>query len=175
MPVSMHSASAPIFTRSLTNMLTWLDKAEEYAKDRDFDANNFLGQRLSPDMMPFTRQIQIATDTAKSSLARISGTTPPKWADDENSIEELRDRIRKAIDYVQSISTTQIDGRDESQVLMPAGADLTLTFTGQAFLTSFALPNFFFHVSMAYALLRQAGVNLGKMDYLGPLETSEAD
>jgi len=175
MPLSMHSASTPLFIHSLTNMLSWLDKAEAYAEDRGFDANNFLGQRLTPDMMPFTRQIQIATDTAKNTLARISGTTPPTWPDDEDSIEALRARIQKAIDYLRSIEVTQIDGRDESQVLMPAGPDLTLTFTGQAFLTSFALPNFFFHVSMVYALLRQAGVDLGKRDYLGELETSEAD
>jgi hypothetical protein len=173
MTLSMHSASVPIFLRSLDNTLAWLDKAEEHAKARNFDPNSYLAMRLAPDMLPFSRQIQIATDSAKNCLARLSGAEPPKWTDDESTLNELRARIRKAIDYVGSIPASKIDGTEEREVVMPAGPDRTIAFDGQAFLTDFSLPNFFFHVSMAYALLRQGGVALGKMDYLGPLEISE--
>lgn len=174
MPLTMHSASVPIFVRSLTNILTWLDKAEENAKARDFEPQNFLALRLSPDMMPFSRQIQIATDSAKNCVARLSGVEPPTWADDEDSLDALRERIKKAIDYVQSISEKDIDGTEDRQIVMPAGPDRTISFTGQEFLIGFSLPNFFFHISMAYALLRQGGIALGKMDYLGPLDLKDA-
>ena len=169
MTLSMHAASAPLFLRSLNNMLAWLDKAEAHAKARNFDPDNFLAARLAPDMFPLSRQIQVATDTAKNCVARLSGTEPPKWADDESTLNELRGRLEKAIDYVQSIVQSDIDGSEARTVEMPAGPDNTITFTGQDFLTGFSIPNFYFHVSMAYALLRQAGVELGKMDFLGPL------
>jgi len=174
MPLSMHSASVPLFVRTLTNMLDWLDKAEAHAKALDFDTQNFLALRLTPDMMPFSRQIQIATDSAKNCVARLSGVEPPAWDDDEASLDDLRARIKKAIDYVQSISAKDIDGTEEREIVMPAGPDRTISFEGQAFLTGFTLPNFFFHASMAYALLRQGGVALGKMDYLGALDMKEA-
>ena len=172
MTLSMHSASVPIFLRTLNNMQTWLDKAEENAKARNFDSNNYLGLRLAPDMLPFVRQIQIATDTTKNCVARLSGVEPPKWADDEDTLDELRARIKKSIDYVQSISESEIDGTELREIVMPAGPDRTMSFTGESFLKGFSLPNFFFHATMTYALLRQGGVELGKMDYLGPLETS---
>jgi hypothetical protein len=169
MTLSMHAASAPLFLRSLNNMLAWLDKAEAHAKARNFDPDNFLAARLAPDMFPLSRQIQAATDTAKNCVARLSGAEPPKWADDESTLNELRGRLKKAIDYVQSVVQSDIDGSEARTVEMPAGPDNTITFTGQDFLTGFSIPNFYFHVSMAYALLRQAGVELGKMDFLGPL------
>ena len=173
MTLSMHSASVPIFLRTLNNMQTWLDKAEENAKARNFDSNNYLGLRLAPDMLPFVRQIQIATDTAKNCVARLSGVEPPKWADDENTLGELRARIEKSIEYVQSIPESEIDGTELREIVMPAGPDRTFSFAGESFLTGFSLPNFFFHATMTYALLRHGGVELGKMDYLGPLETSD--
>jgi hypothetical protein len=174
MSISMHSASAPLFLRTLENMLAWLDKAEEYAKTRGFDPNNYLGLRLAPDMMPFSRQIQITTDSAKNCVARLSGAEPPSWADDEDTLDALRDRIRKAIDYVGSVPAADIDGTEDREITMPAGPDHTVSFPGQSFLTGFSLPNFFFHVSMTYALLRQAGVELGKMDYLGALDIKDS-
>jgi len=169
----MHSASAPLFLRSLENMLSWLDKAEAHAKSQGFETSNYLGMRLTPGMMPLSRQIQIATDSAKNCLARLAGIEPPTWPDDETSLEELRGRISKAIDYMNSISAESIDGSEERIVKMPAGPDHTLSFTGEAFLKGFSIPNFYFHVGMTYALLRQGGVDIGKMDYLGALETTD--
>jgi hypothetical protein len=167
MPITMHSASVPVFVRMLNNTLGWLDKAEAHAKARKFDPNNFLGLRLAPDMLPFARQIQIATDHVKGCTARLAGMEPPKWADDEKTLDELRARIRRAIDYAHSIPAAKLEGSDTRDVTVPAGPNRSLTFPGEVFMKSFSLPNFYFHVTMAYALLRQAGVELGKMDYLG--------
>jgi hypothetical protein len=163
----MHSASVPIFLRMLNNMLAWLDKAEAHARARKFDPNNYLAMRLTPDMLPFARQIQIATDQVKGCLARLAGIEPPKWPDDETTLDELRERIRKALAYAQSIPAAKLDGSETRQITLPAGPDRTLSFPGETFLKGFALPNFFFHATMTYALLRQGGVELGKMDYLG--------
>lgn len=170
MSISMHSSSAPLFVRSLTAMLTWLDKAEESAKARNFDPKIFLTHRLAPDMFPFVRQVQVATDSAKNCVARLSGAEPPTWEDNEDSTDALRERIQKTIDYVESISASDIDGSETREILMPAGPDRTLKFEGQAFLTGFSIPNFYFHAAMAYALLREAGVDLGKMDFLGAMD-----
>jgi hypothetical protein len=167
MSLSMHSASVPVFVRMLNNMLAWLDKAEAHAKARKFDPANYLGLRLTPDMLPFARQIQIATDHVKGCTARLAGVEPPRWADDEKTLDELRARIRKAIEYAQSIPAAKIDGSDAKDISVPAGPSRTFTFPGEVFMKSFSLPNFFFHATMVYALLRQAGVELGKMDYLG--------
>lgn len=167
MSLSMHSTSVPIFVRLLGNMLAWLDKAEAHAKARRFDPDSFLQLRLAPDMHPFPRQIQIASDAVKGCLARLSGSEPPKWPDDEKSLDELRARIRKTIDYAKSLPAAKFDGAETRKVVLPVGPERTLEFTGEDFLRGFALPNFFFHVTMTYALLRQAGVELGKMDYLG--------
>ena len=167
MPLSMHSASVPVFVRMLNNMLAWLDKAEAHAKAKKFEPSNYLGLRLAPDMLPFARQIQIATDHVKGCTARLAGMEPPKWADDEASLDELRARIRKTIDFAQSLPAAKIDGSEACEILLPLGPGRTLPFTGEVFLKHFSLPNFFFHATMTYALLRQAGVELGKMDYLG--------
>jgi len=169
MSISMYSMSAPIFIRILNNMLSWLDKAEAHAETRGFDVNSYVGMRLAPDMLAFPRQIQIATDSAKNCVAWLAGDEPPTWADDENTLDELRARIQKAVRYAESIPAEKIDGAQAPEILMPIGGDQTMTFTGESFLTGFALPNFFFHVTMVYALLRQGGVELGKMDYLGGL------
>ncbi|MDO9094571.1 MAG: DUF1993 domain-containing protein [Rubrivivax sp.] len=167
MSITMHSVSAPIFVRTLTSMLVWLDKAQAHAEARKFDVNNFLGLRLAPDMLPFTRQIQITTDGVKGCMARLSGQEIPKWADTETSLDELRARIRKTIDYVQSFSAAQIDGTEEKEILLPTRQGDPLRFTGEAYLKHYVLPNFFFHATTTYALLRHGGVDLGKRDYLG--------
>jgi hypothetical protein len=166
MTISMHSASVPIFTRQLRNMLGWLDKAEAHAKQRGFDPDNYLGLRLAPDMFPFSRQIQVASDACKGCLVRLSGSEGPTWPDDEASLDELRARIAKTIEFAESVPADQIDGTEERTITLEApGA--SFEFTGEAFLKTFSLPNFFFHCTMTYALLRHAGVELGKMDYLG--------
>jgi hypothetical protein len=167
MSLSMHSASAPVFTRMLGNMLHWLDRAEAHAQARKFDANNYLGLRLAPDMLPFARQIQIASDGAKACMSRLAGAEIPKWEDNEATLDELRARIRKTLEHVQSFAPAQIDGSDERAITVPMRSGDALQFTGETFLKHFALPNFFFHATTAYALLRHAGVELGKADFLG--------
>jgi uncharacterized protein len=167
MSVSMHSASAPIFVRILNNMLAWLDKAQAHAEARGFDSANYLGLRLAPDMLPFSRQIQIASDAAKGCMARLSGVDNPKWEDNEASVDELRARIRKTIDFVKGFQAAQIDGSEGREVQIPMRSGDPLKLDGETFLKHFALPNFFFHATTAYALLRHAGVELGKADYIG--------
>jgi hypothetical protein len=167
MPVSIHAACVPIFTRMLTNVLTWLDKAEAHAAAKKFDPANYLALRLTPDMLPFARQIQIATDTAKFCVARLAGVEAPKWPDDEKTLPELRARVMKAIEYVQSIPAAKIDAAESRQLELPMGPGRTVKLSAEAMLRTFSLPNFFFHATMTYALLRQGGVELGKADYLG--------
>lgn len=167
MSLTMHSATVPVFVRMLGNLLVWLDKAEAHAQARKFDTANYLGMRLAPDMLPFTRQIQIATDTAKGCVARLAGLEVPRWDDNEASFADLRARLRKAIDYVQSIPAAQIDGTEQREIVLPMRQGEPLRFAGLAYLQHWVLPNFFFHVTTAYALLRHAGVELGKGDYLG--------
>jgi hypothetical protein len=163
----MHSASAPVFVRVLTNMLGWLDKAQAHAEARKFDPNNYLGLRLAPDMLPFTRQIQIVSDGVKGCMARLSGQEVPKWDDAEASLDDLRARIRKTIDFVQSVPANAVDGSEGHEILLPMRSGDPLRFTGQSYLQFFVLPNLYFHATTTYALLRHAGVELGKRDFLG--------
>lgn len=167
MTISMHSASAPIFARMLGNMLVWLDKAQAHAEARKFDTANYLGLRLAPDMLPLVKQVQIASDSAKGCMGRLAGSELPKWDDTEASLDELRARIRKTLDYVNSFGSAQIDGSEAREITIPRRSGDPLKFTGEAFLKHYAMPNFYFHSTMLYALLRQAGVDLGKGDYLG--------
>ncbi|MEK0418055.1 MAG: hypothetical protein RI949_2061 [Pseudomonadota bacterium] len=167
MTISMYSASVPVFTRLLGNALVWLDKAEAHAKARNFDPNNYLGLRLAPDMLPLTRQVQIASDAAKGAMARLAGQEVPKWEDQEASLEDLRARIRKTMDYVASFTPAQIDGSEKKAISVPRRVGDPLQFEGEAFLKHYAMANFYFHLTTLYALLRQAGVDIGKGDFLG--------
>ena len=167
MSISMHAASAPIFVRTLNNMLSWLDKAQAHAESRKFETANFLGMRLAPDMLPFNRQIQITTDGIKGCMARLAGHEVPKWDDNETSFDELRARIRKTLDYVATFTAAQIDGTESKEILLPTRQGDPLRFTGEAYLKHFVLPNLFFHATTTYALLRHGGVDLGKRDFLG--------
>jgi hypothetical protein len=167
MSLSMHAASVPAFVRMFNNMLAWLDKAQAHAEVRQFDSANYLGLRLAPDMLPFTKQVQIATDMAKGCVARLAGLEVPSWPDDEASVEALRARLHKAIAYVQSVDAGLIDGSEAREIVLPTRTGEPRRFTGQAYLTDFVLPNLYFHASTAYALLRHAGVDVGKRDFLG--------
>jgi uncharacterized protein len=167
MSLSMHSASVPIFTRTFGALLTCLDKAQAHAEARKFSPDNYLGLRLAPDMLPFTRQIQIASDGAKGCVARLAGLEVPKWEDKEATLDDLRARIKKTIDYVQSIPAAQIDGSEQREVLLPRPNGEPVKFQGEGYLKHFVLPNFFFHTTTAYAILRHAGVDIGKRDFLG--------
>ena len=167
MTITMHSASVPIFKRQLGALLTWLDKAEAHAAARKFDPANYLQLRLAPDMLPFVSQIRIAGDTAKGCAARLAGQEIPKFEDNEASLVELRERVRRTLDYLDSVPASAIDGSEGREIVLPMRNRDPIRFTGETYLRHWALPNFFFHVSMAYALLRHAGVELGKADYLG--------
>ena len=169
MPLSMHSASVPVFVRMLGNLLACLDKAEAHAQARKFDTGVYLTSRLAPDMLPFTKQIQIACDAAKFGVARLAGVESPKFEDNETTLAELRERIQKTMAYVQSIPAAQIDGSDDKDVVVPR-RDGSVTLKGEFYLKHWVLPNFFFHVTTAYALLRHNGVDLGKGDYLGAIK-----
>jgi uncharacterized protein len=166
MSISMHSASVPIFVRMLGNLSQWLDKAEAHAAARQFDPAVLLGARLAPDMLPLSKQIQIACDTAKFGVARLAGVDAPKFDDTETTIAELRERVRKTVDFVQSVAAGQVDGSEQREVTVPRRAG-PLRLAGETYLKHYALPNFFFHVTTTYALLRHDGVELGKSDYLG--------
>lgn len=168
MTISMHSASVPVFTRTLGQLLTWLDKAEAHAQAKKFDPAVYLSARLAPDMLPFTKQVQIACDAAKFGVARLAGVEAPKHEDTEASLADLRERVRKTLDFIQSVPAGKIDGSDQRDVVLPR-RDGPVTLNGEFFLKHYALPNFFFHVMTTYALLRHNGVDLGKADYLGPL------
>lgn len=166
MTISMYTASAPVFVRMLTNLDTILAKAEENAKQRGFDANLFVTQRLAPDMRPLSSQIQLASDSAKFAMSRLSGQTAPPMPDTETTLNELRARIAATIDYVKSVPASAVDGSEDKDIVLktPSG---DIPFKGLAYLTGFVLPNFMFHVTTAYAILRHSGVPIGKMDFLG--------
>ena len=169
MSLSMHTASVPVFVRMLGNLLVWLDKAEAHAKERKFEPSVYLAARLAPDMLPFTKQIQIACDSAKFGVARLSGVEAPKSDDDEASLAELRERVRKTLAFVQSVPAARIDGTEAKEVTVPR-RDGPMLLRGDIYLLNFVLPNFYFHVTTAYALLRHSGVALGKSDFLGALQ-----
>lgn len=164
--ISMHSASVPLFQKQLGAMLVWLDKAEAHAQARGFSPDNYLQLRLAPDMLPFLSQIRIAGDTAKGCAARLAGEEPPKFEDDETTFAQLRGRIQKTLDYIGSVPAAAIDGSEAREIVLPMRNRDPLRFTGEVYLRHWALPNFYFHVTTAYALLRHAGVALGKGDYL---------
>ena len=166
MTISMHSASVPVFQRQLGAVLSWLDKAEAHAAARKFDSTNYLQMRLAPDMLPFVAQIRIASDAAKGCVARLAGQEPPKFEDTEASMAELRERVHKTLAYVESVPASAFAGSAGRDITIPMRNRDPLQFTGEVFLRHWALPNFFFHVTMAYALLRHAGVELGKGDFL---------
>jgi hypothetical protein len=171
MAISMHSASVPVFVRMLGNAIVWLDKAEAHAKEKKFEPSVYLASRLAPDMLPFTTQVQIACDAAKFCMARLTGTDAPKFEDNETTLDQLRDRIRKTMDYVQSVPVAQVDGTDDKDISVPR-RDGAIVMKGEMYLKHFVLPNFFFHVTTVYALLRHNGVELGKSDYLAGLTTA---
>lgn len=166
MSISMSSASVPIFTRMLGNLAKWIDKAEAHAQAKKFDPAVYLAARLAPDMLPFTRQVQIACDGAKFCVARLASIEAPKHEDSETSLADLKGRIAKTIAFMQSVPAAQIDGAEDRDIQVPR-RDGVMVMKGEPYLKHYALANFHFHVTIAYALLRHNGVELGKADYLG--------
>ncbi len=166
MPINMYTASVPTFVRKLGSLSKWLDKAEAHAQAKRFDGSVYLAARLAPDMLPFTKQVQIACDGAKFCVARLAGVEAPKDDDSEASLAQLKARIAKTLAFIQSVPEAQIVGTDDKDISVPR-RDGVMVMNGEAYLNHYALPNFFFHVTTAYALLRHNGVELGKGDYLG--------
>jgi hypothetical protein len=162
MTFAIHQAAAPVFTRALNNLSAMIDKALAAGVSEA----TLLEARLAPDMHPFPRQIQMASDSAKGAVARLAGVEPPAMPDTETTIAELKARIAATVAYVNSIDAAALDGAEDREVVLKfPGAEMK--FTGADFLTGFALPNFFFHITIAYALLRANGAPIGKMDFLG--------
>lgn len=170
MSISMSSASVPIFTTMLRNLSHMLDKAQAFVEARKCDPTAITQYRLAPDMLPFTRQILIACDAAKNAVSRLSGVEAPKFEDKEATLQELKDRIAKTLDYLASVPADGLDGTEDKAITFPVGRETTKTMTGEAYLKHWALPNMFFHVTTAYAILRHNGVDLGKRDYLAGAE-----
>jgi len=166
MPISMYQASVPVFQRTLNALSAILDKAVAHALRERIDAATLLTARLAPDMLPFTSQVQIATDHAKGVAARLAGREVPKYPDTEQTFDELKARIAKTLDFIGSVPAAEIDGSEEREIALTIGGN-PRTFKGQPYLLHFALPNFYFHVTTAYDLLRHKGVPLGKRDFIG--------
>ena len=167
MTLSMYQASVPVFLRALSNTRHVLHVGEAHATARGFDPALLVQARLTPDMLPLVRQVQIACDMAMRGCARLAGVEPESVADDETDFAGLQARIDRACDYVQTYAADQIDGSEDREIVLKMRNDVELRFSGQDFLLQFVLPNLFFHCTTSYAILRQSGVALGKMDFMG--------
>jgi uncharacterized protein len=167
MTVSLYNISVPIFVQFLTSLSTVLDKAAAFAEAKKVDPSVLLNTRLAPDMFPLGRQVRAATDHAINACGRLAGAELPTFSNNEASIPELKERIAKTIDFLKGLKPAQIDGNEgkEIKITFPSGA--TREFTGQSLLLNNSLPNFYFHCTTAYDILRQCGVELGKRDFMG--------
>lgn len=166
MSLSMYQAFIPPAIRALSNLAAFLDKIATHAETRKIDPAVFVNARLFPDMLPLVKQVQIASDTVKGGAARLAGQEPPKYEDNETSFPELQARIQKTINYLQSFTSEQIDGSEDKAITLAMRSG-ELHFKGQDYLTTYVLPNLYFHVTTAYAIARSNGVELGKRDFLG--------
>lgn len=166
MSLSIYQASIPTFLRTLGNLPAILKKAAAHAEAKNIDPRIFIDARLAPDMFPLARQVQIASDAAKGAGARLAGLEVPSYADTETTFDELQARIARTVEFLEGIREEQLDGAEERNVTLKVRGQ-EISFNGRDFLFGFALPNFFFHVTTAYAILRHNGVELGKMDFLG--------
>jgi hypothetical protein len=170
MKISMHAVSIDVFTHALGSLSAILEKGVAYAATKKFDSNVLVTARLAPDMLPLGKQVQIACDISKNSAARLAGLEPPRFEDNEKTFEELRARVAKTLDYLKTIPVSALEGSETRDVKVPAG-ETTLEFKGLAFVQRWALPNVFFHITTAYNILRHNGVDIGKRDYLGNVQS----
>jgi uncharacterized protein len=170
MNISMHSASVGVYTKLLTNLAAILDKAEAWVAERKLDPNAILHSRLAPDMFIFTRQVQIATDMAKGTAARLAGQEPPRYEDNETSFAELKARVAKTVSFLQGLPPAAFEDAASRAITLklgPPGKQTEYSFVGLDYLQGFGTPNVYFHYSMVYALLRHNGLDIGKRDYVG--------
>jgi hypothetical protein len=168
MALSLYDVSIPVFVRGLTNLSILIDKAAAHAEAKKFEPAVLAQARLYPDMFPLIRQVQITCDTAKGAAARLAGIDIPKHEDTETTLAQLKQRIAKTLDFIQSVKASQLEGA-ESRSIEIQTPNRTFSFTGLSYLNQFVLPNFYFHDSISYAILRHNGVEVGKSDYLGAI------
>lgn len=169
MSLSVHQITVPTLLRALRNLRHVLQVGERHARDNRIAPDALLQSRLIEDMLPLVRNVQIATDTAKNGVARLAAVEALKFEDDETTFEQLYARIDRAIDYIGGFAAEQLDGSISRTISLKTGSRGEVSFDGgAAYLSDFLLPNFFFHCTTSYAILRKAGVPLGKMDYLWP-------
>ena len=166
MSLTMYQASIPVFIHMLGNLSKILDKAAAHAEAKKIDPAVFINARLAPDMYPLSRQVQIATDMAKGCAARLSGIEIPSYADTESTFPELQARIAKTVAFLQSVSAEQINGSEERTVILKMHGRES-AFLGQPYLLNYVLPNVYFHITIAYAILRHNGLEIGKRDFVG--------
>jgi hypothetical protein len=166
MKLTLHAASVGVFEPMLTNLSAILDKAVSYAQAKKIDPAVLLAARLAPDMFPLSRQVQLASDFAKNSTARLAGQDPPRFADEEQTFEDLKARIARTLDFLKTVPAAALEGAEDRDIRVPL-RDRALEMKGLPFLQRFALPNFFFHVTAAYAILRHNGIEIGKRDFTG--------
>jgi uncharacterized protein len=167
MKISVQAVTVDLFTHSLTALSAVLEKGLAHAIARKFDPSVLVEGRLAPDMFPLSRQVQVACDLAKNSVARLAGLEPPRFEDNEKTIEELRARIARTVDYLKGVPATAFEGAEDRDIKVPAGPDKFQDFKGLEFVQRRAIPNVFFHITAAYAILRHNGVDIGKRDFLG--------
>jgi hypothetical protein len=167
MTISMYQACVPVCTRALRNLRAVLQKGEAFATEKGVTADVVLQARLILDMLPLVRQVQIATDMAKNGACRLAGIEPPKFEDDETDFQQLYSRIDRAISVIEGLAPAQIDGSEARAITLQMRTG-EMKFQGQDYLLGFVLPNLFFHCTTTYAILREAGAPIGKMDFIGP-------
>ncbi len=163
----MYSTSVPVFQQMLGSLQVILQKAQAHAAEKKIEDQVFLQARLAPDMFNLIRQVQIATDFAKGISARLAGVDVPDFQDTENSFEELQARLHKTIDFMRELTPSQFEGAEEREIVLRPGTPKEKKLSGDAYLLSYGLPQFFFHVTTTYAILRHHGIELGKRDYMG--------
>ena len=168
MKVSVYSLAVEQSSHTLNQVLVFLDKAAAYADAKKFDVSVLLNARLAPDMFPFTKQLQIASDNAKFGVARLAGIEAPKFEDNEKTVDELRARIRKTIDFMRSVPASAFEGSEDRDIKIPV-PNRTIEMKGLTYLRGWVLPNVMFHVTTAYLILRHNGVDVGKRDFMGEL------
>lgn len=167
MSISMYAASVPVFKQMLGSLIGILDKADAHAEARKIDPAVLLQTRLFPDMLPLVRQLQIACDFATGVSARLAGDEVPAYDDNEQGLAQLKSRLERTVAYLDTLDAARFDGSEEREILTRPGTPKERRFRGQDYLLSYGLPQFFFHVTTAYALLRHNGVEIGKRDYMG--------
>jgi len=167
MSISMYAASVPLLKQLLRSLDAVLGKAEAHAREKNIDPAVLLQARLYPDMLPLTKQVQIASDNAKGLAARLAGIDIPSFADTEQTFKELQARIAKTLDFLDTVKPDQVNGSEDREVVVYKGSPYEMQLQGQNYLIHFGLPNFLFHVTTAYAILRHNGVEIGKADFIG--------